>query len=340
MVTVNQTQLGSGYKPYVIAEVGINAGSDVELAKSFIDTAAEAGADAVKFQIHLPDEEMVEEEMDAIGNHEVYEVVSSCSFSKDDHRELKQHCEQQDVEYLSTPFSAKAVEWLVDLGVSAIKIGSGELTNFEMLQKAASVGVPLLVSTGMSNYESIRSTVRFLNEEDAEFALLYCVSEYPTNPVDFELDTISEMKSRYEVPVGFSDHSTGIEASVIAMAKGADFVEKHFTIDRRLPGPDQEVSIEPEQLTELCKYATLIDETSGAEKSTTDAEAEVKQWARHSIVTTERLNAGTELKEEHLTTKRPGTGIPAEKFYDTVGSTLAKDVDENTVLRESDLSES
>ncbi|MDH5021364.1 N-acetylneuraminate synthase family protein [Halobacterium rubrum] len=334
---MNKIQIGSDEVPFVIAEVGINAGDDIELAKRFIEVAANSGADAIKFQTHLSNEEMVAEEMEKIGAGEVYEVVSGCSFSKDEHRALKDHCDREDVEYLSTPFSVKAVDWLEELDVSAIKIGSGELTNYPLLDRAVEAGVPLLVSTGMSDYGTIADTVDFLNERDAKFGLLYCVSEYPTDPADFQLDTIEEMKTKYDVPVGFSDHSTGVEASVIAMARGADFVEKHFTIDRRLPGPDQEVSIEPEEIDTLTDYAELVHSTSGREKFTTDEEADVKAWARHSIVTAEDVEAGQRLTEDDLTTKRPGTGISADRFYEVIGEAIDVDLPANSVVKEDHL---
>jgi len=337
MPGMNKIQIGTDEVPFVIAEVGINAGDNIELAKRFVEVAADSGADAVKFQTHLPDEEMVADKMQKIGADEVYEVVSGCSFSKDEHQTLKDHCDHENVEYLSTPFSVKAIDWLEELDVSAIKIGSGELTNYPLLDRAVEVDVPLLVSTGMSDYDTIADTVDFLNKRDAEFSLLYCVSEYPTNSADFQLDTIEEMRSKYDVPVGFSDHSTGVEASVIAMARGADFVEKHFTIDRRLPGPDQEVSIEPEQLDTLTDYADLVHDTSGREKFTTDEEAEVKAWARHSIVTAEDVEAGQKLTEDDLTTKRPGTGISADRFYDVIGETIDIDLPANTVVKEDHL---
>ncbi|QRY25591.1 N-acetylneuraminate synthase family protein [Halobacterium sp. BOL4-2] len=339
MLGMNGIQIGTDEAPFVIAEVGINAGDDLELAKRFIEVAANAGADAVKFQTHLPGKEMVAEEMEKIGAGEVYEDVSGSSFSRGEHRALQSHCKRTGVEYLSTPFSVEAVDWLEELDVSAIKIGSGELTNYHLLGRAAEVGVPLLVSTGMSDYETISDTVDFLRERGAEFSLLYCVSEYPTDPEDFQIDTIREMKSRYNVPVGFSDHSKGVEASVIAMARGADFVEKHFTIDRRLPGPDQEVSIDPEQLETLGNYAELIDSTRGHEKFITEEETDVQAWARHSVVLKHDVENGQKLTENDLTTKRPGTGVSADRFYEVVGRVVNANLPSGAVLKEDDLAD-
>jgi N-acetylneuraminate synthase/N,N'-diacetyllegionaminate synthase len=255
----------------------------------------------------------------------------------DEHRALKTHCEEHNVSFLSTPFSPAAVERLEELGVGAYKVGSGELTNHHLLRTIAETGKPMIVSTGMHDMATVRETSELLRECNAEFMFLYCVSEYPTEPSDFNLGLINRMRSEFDVPVGFSDHSTGVEAAAVAMARGAALVEKHFTIDRRLPGGDQEVSIEPEELEELVNYATLCHETRGDEKDVRDGEAAIAKWARHSVVTAKQVTAGETLTAEDLTTKRPGTGIPATEFSDVVGRTAARDIDVNTMIQEADL---
>ncbi|WP_277552382.1 N-acetylneuraminate synthase family protein [Halobaculum limi] len=336
---IGTTAIGTSEPPYVIAEVGINARDDLELAEAHIDAAAEAGADAVKFQTHIPQAEMVQSEMEHLGHGDVFDVVAGNQFTKQEHKRLQSRCAEKDVNFLSTPFSTEAVELLDDIGVPAIKIGSGELTNYPLLRKAAETGRPLLISTGMSDFETIQDTFDFIEPKASQVALLYCVSAYPADPDDMNLDTISRMKDEFGVPIGFSDHSTGTRVSSVAMAKGADFVEKHFTIDRRLPGPDQAVSIEPEEMAELAAFSETVQDTRGHEKEITQEEADVKLWARHSVVTTSPLSEGDVLSEKVMTTKRPGTGIPAEEFYSVVGRTLAKDLEENSIIHYSDLKE-
>jgi N-acetylneuraminate synthase/N,N'-diacetyllegionaminate synthase len=336
MISFDGNSISQGERPFIISEAGVNFRNDIELAKTFVKESAIAGADAVKFQTHVPEAEMVESEMRELDMGDLYERMGDYELSMDEHRELKAHCEEYGVTFLSTPFSPAAVERLEEIGVDAYKVGSGELTNYHLLQTIAETGKPMIVSTGMHDMATVRKTFEMLKKNNAEFMFLYCVSEYPTDPSDFNLGLIDRMKSEFDVPVGFSDHSTGVEAAAVAMARGAALVEKHFTIDRRLPGGDQEVSIEPEELEELVKYATLCHQTRGDEKNVRDSEAAIAKWARHSVVTAEHVAAGETLTTANLTTKRPGTGIPATEFNDVVGRTAARDINADKMLRESD----
>jgi N-acetylneuraminate synthase/N,N'-diacetyllegionaminate synthase len=195
----------------------------------------------------------------------------------------------------------------------------------------------MIVSTGMHDMATVRETAELLEQYDSDFMFLYCVSEYPTEPSDFNLGLIERMGDEFGVPIGFSDHSTGVEAAAVAMARGAALVEKHFTIDRRLPGGDQEVSIKPEELEKLVEYATLCHETTGEEREVREGEAAIAEWARHSVVTASTITAGETITGDQLTTKRPGTGIPPTDFDDTVGRIAARDLAANTTLRETDL---
>lgn len=337
MIEFEDARIGAGERPYIVAEAGVNFRDDVDLGKAFVEEAAAAGADAVKFQTHVPEAEMVESEMRELDLGDLYERMGVYALSMDEHRELRDHCREHGVTFLSTPFSPAAVERLEELGVGAYKVGSGELTNHHLLRTIAETGKPMIVSTGMHSMETVREAADLLDEHATEYMFLYCVSEYPTEPSDFNLGLIPRMREEFDVPVGFSDHSTGVEAAAVAMARGADLVEKHFTIDRRLPGGDQDVSIEPEELAELAEYAELCHATTGDEKEVRDDEAAIAEWARHSVVTAASVSAGETLTADALTTKRPGTGIPANEFDDVVGRTAARDLDEDTLLRESDL---
>lgn len=334
MIEIQGTPIGPGQRPYIIAEVGINARNDLTLAKRFIEVAADAGADAVKFQSHIADAEMVEAEMRAIGAGEVYETVAGCEWTLDEHYELQSHADTHDVTFLSTPFSTEAVEILDEIDVPAIKIGSGEMNNRHLLDHAASTGKPLLVSTGMNTINEIEETTKFLDEAASEYALLYCVSAYPTTAADFDFKTIGMLEEIADVPVGFSDHSTGVEAAKVAISHGSALVEKHFTIDRRLPGPDQEVSIEPGELENLCDFATLYDETYTNKDGLINEEVGVKQWAHHSIVSTQTIFKGEQITSQMISTKRPNTGIPANRYFEVLGKVATREIPENTVLQE------
>lgn len=326
--------VGPGERPYVVAEAGTNFRDDEALAKRFIEEAADAGADAVKFQTHVQSAEMAESAMRELGMGDLYERIGEYALSIEEHRALRRHCREHGVTFLSTPFSVEGLDRLESVDPPAIKIGSGELTDFHLLDAAAATDKPLLVSTGMADVETVRRSVEFLRDRSDAFALLYCVSEYPIDPSAFELGVIERFKREFDVPVGFSDHSLGVEAPALAMARGADLVEKHFTIDRRLPGGDQSVSLEPEELEQLCQYARLSHETRGADKSVSDAEADVAAWAHHSVVARERIEAGEELTRENATTKRPATGIPASAYFDVLGREAAVSIEPDTVIEE------
>lgn len=334
MIEIGDTTIGHTERPYIIAEVGINARNDLILAKRFIEVAAEAGADAVKFQTHLAEEEMVEEEMRKIGAGDVYDTVVECEWSVEEHQELQSHAKSNGIAFLSTPFSPAAVDILEEIDVPAIKIGSGELNNRYLLKRAAETGKPLLVSTGMNTLEEVKQACSFLERITEKFALFYCVSAYPTTASDFDFGTIEELKQTANVPVGFSDHSTGVEAAKIAIGNGADIIEKHFTIDRRLPGPDQEVSIEPELLAELCDFAQLYHETSSERAGLHDEEIEIKKWAQHSIVASQTIQEGEAFSEENLTTKRPGTGISTKRFFEITEKKAATKISVGSLIKE------
>ena len=337
MFDIGGTPIGADERPYVIAEVGINARSDLELAKSHIDAAAEAGADAVKFQTHIADAEMAEAEMERIGSDDIYETVAANEWSLDEHRNLQRHCEKNEVNFLSTPFSVAGVELLDELSVPAIKIGSGEMQNRELLAAAADTGVPLVVSTGMSTPDEVQATYEFLAERTNEFTLLYCVSAYPTEPDNLNLAYIEELREEYGVPAGFSDHSTGVEASVLALGYDVSIIEKHLTIDRRLPGPDQPVSIEPEELEQLTHYINYWSRARGASKPVTEEERAVKEWAHHSLVTDAKVAAGERFDRDNLTTKRPGTGVLATRYFEVLGKAAATNLGADEVVSEDDI---
>lgn len=326
--------VGDNQRPFVVAEAGTNFNANIELGKRFIEEAATAGADAIKFQTLNKERDMARRAMEELGMGDLYQNIGNNSLSEADHQELRNHCIDNDIAFLSTPFSAESIELLESLDVPAIKIGSGELTDFHILKTAAETGKPLIVSTGMADYNTIERTCEFLTEQDAEFALLYCVSLYPTEPAQFNLGVMDELRERFDVPVGFSDHSVGVGVPAAAMARGACLVEKHFTIDRRLPGGDQSVSLEPEELATLVDYAKVSHTTKGREKPVYDEEANVAEWARHSVVAATDIEAGQQLTEAMLTTKRPGTGISAHRFYEILGRETTTVIDADTVLTE------
>jgi N-acetylneuraminate synthase/N,N'-diacetyllegionaminate synthase len=275
---------------------------------------------------------MVESEMDAMGFGDLFDRIDRYELTVEQHADLRDYCAERGVTFLSTPFSAEAVDRLETVGVPAYKIGSGELTNYHLLKTAADTGKPLLISTGMADWETVARSVKFVSRHAEAFALLYCVSSYPLEASGFSFGVIDRMKREFDVPVGFSDHSQGIKAAVTAMGQGADFVEKHFTLDRRLPEGDQEVSIEPEELASLVEYADLLYKTGGEEKSVREDERSTSDWATHSIVAATRIEVGESLTNDNLTTKRPGTGIPATRYFEILGKRATETIQPDTLV--------
>lgn len=339
MIQIDSSDIGPDERPYLIAEVGINARNDLTLAKQFIKIAADNGADAVKFQTHLADDEMVESEMRTLGAGEVYDTVAGCEWSIEDHRELQSCAETHDVTFLSTPFSTEAVDLLEKTDVPAIKIGSGEMNNHHLLKHAASTEKPLLVSTGMNTLEDIKTACELLDDLSTEYVLFYCVSEYPTTAEDFDFQTISLLEDFAGVPVGLSDHSTGVEAAKVAIGNGASLIEKHFTIDRRLPGPDQEVSIEPDELSDLREFAELYNKTSSKRDELHEQEKEIEKWAKHSIVAKNTIQKGESLTRENTTTKRPGVGISADDYFEMLGRKSKQVIQAGEIIYEDQISQ-
>lgn len=336
-ISVGGKSIGNGSRPYLIAEIGTNYRHDLDLAKAMVEAASAAGADAAKFQTHIAADEMVESAMADLGFADLFNRISQYEMSIEEHSELRDHCMQYDLEFLSTPFSTDAVEILEAVGVPAYKIGSGELSNHHLLKRAAETGKPLLISTGMSDWNSLEHSVSFVRDHAERIALLYCVSSYPTEPSEFNLGVIDRMKAAFDVPVGFSDHSQGIQAAATAMARGADFVEKHFTLDRRLPGGDQEVSLEPEEFAELAEFADIVHQTRGRDKSVSSEEESLQLWAHHSVVTRTGVEAGETFTLENLTTKRPGTGVPAREYFEVIGREAARSIEADTIVSRSDI---
>ncbi|MDB2276589.1 N-acetylneuraminate synthase family protein, partial [Halorubrum ezzemoulense] len=326
MIEIDGQKIGQNERPYIIAEVGINARNDLTLAKRFIEVAANSGADAVKFQTHLADAEMVESEMRSVGAGEVYDTVAECEWSIEEHRELQSHAEAHDITFLSTPFSTEAVDLLDEIDVPALKIGSGELNNRHLIERAARTGKPLLISTGMNSLDEIESACNYIDDVANEYALFYCFSEYPTSAEDFDFGTISVLEEKFNVPVGFSYHSTGVEAAKVAIGNGAALIEKHFTIDRRLPGPDQEVSIEPEDVKEICDFSEIYHRTSSKRDGLHTEESEIKKWAQHSVVTSKPIESGEQLTKDNTTTKRPVNGISADRYFELLGTEVNRSI--------------
>jgi N-acetylneuraminate synthase len=331
--------VGPGHPVFVVAEACDNHLGSLEVAKEMVRLAKLAGADAIKFQHHLPDEEMLPNvPMSDNFNEPLYEFLKKHALSIENHAALKQHCEDSGIMYLCTPFSYKAALELNDLHVEAFKIGSGEMTDIPSLQKIARFGKPMLLSTGMSTLEEIDETVEALAAEQVELALLNCVSEYPPVYQDINLGVIQAMRQRYAgIVIGHSDHTPDLYTSFAAVALGAAIIEKHVIIDKLQPGPDQSVSIDMTALHDLVGGIRKIEQAMGSEKRVHCRERPIRQWAFRSVVSVTPIMAGQKIMADMVWTKRPGTGIPSKRLKDVIGKRAKVDIPANMLLRWQDL---
>lgn len=333
-------RLIGGDVPFIIAEAGVNHDGDVDVAHRLITIAAESGADAVKFQTFAPESLVAAGagttpyQQRAGGVLTQAEMLASLTLPPDAWVDLSHHARESGVLFLSSPFDASSAEMLVDLGAPALKTGSGELTNLPFLRDLAAFGLPLLISTGMADWDEVDSAVAATS--DTEIALFHCVSAYPAPIAECNLRVLPAMQERYDVPVGWSDHTLGLTAAVAATSLGARLFEKHFTIDSSAPGPDHAASLEPEQLR---AYVARIHETVSSLgdgiKRRVPSEEENAPLVRRSWHARRDLAAGAVLDDADIVALRPESGIPVA--MDIVGSRLARAVPTGQALVPADV---
>jgi N-acetylneuraminate synthase len=326
---------------YVIAEAGVNHNGDLDIARQLVNVAASAGADAVKFQTFKADKlvtgdaEKAAYQKETTGAEESqYEMLRRLELSADAHHQLLAHCEDREITFLSTPFDEQSADFLAELGVSTFKLGSGDLTNLPLLRHVARKGRPMIVSTGMSWLGEVEDAVRAIEDVGLEeLTLLHCVSEYPADPAEANLRAMDALAAAFGYPVGYSDHTPGYTVPLAAVARGATVIEKHFTLDRTMDGPDHRASLEPEELTQLVRRVRVVERAlGGGTKRPTAGELEVAAVARKSIVAGRDIAAEKRIEAADLTMRRPGTGL-APKRMDLVLGKRAKDsIPEGTII--------
>jgi len=327
----------------VIAEIGVNHNGDVGLAKEMIAAAKDTGVDVVKFQTYKAEEVMTDETPLAgymkDGDSNFLELARRLELTFDETLELQAYANSKDIEFLSSPFDVPSCEFLGTIGMRRLKIPSGETVNPFLLRAAAETGLPLIVSTGMATLQEVRRSLDYLERHNSgPVTVLHCTTQYPAEPQFSNLRAMATMAREFGLPVGYSDHTPGIEISLAAVALGATVIEKHFTLDKRLPGPDQAASLEPHEFTALVDGIRNINSALGhGEKRPWPIELEVAKVARKSVVAVHAMPKGHVIKDRDLTAKRPGTGIPAMDAEQMIGRTLARDIPENALLQWSDL---
>jgi len=336
--------IGPGHTPYLIAEVAQAHDGSLGFAHTFIDAAAEAGADAVKFQTHFADDESTQDEPFRVKfskqDSSRYNYWKRLEFTDEEWAGLVEHAKEKKLTFLSSAFSPKAMDLLERLGMPAWKIASGEVLSPGFLERMSVSGKPILLSTGMSTYAEVEASVKMLQERKAPLAVLQCTSRYPTSYEDIGLNVIAEFRRSFGCPVGLSDHSGRIYTAVIAMARGADLIEAHITLDKRMFGPDTSSSLTVEEfamLNESRKAQAAID-AHPVNKDVMAAELkEVRSLFQKSAAVVRPLPAGTVLTRDMLTAKKPGTGIPAQEIEKLAGKRLARAVQPDRILTWSDI---
>ena len=338
-LVINGRKIGSGNEPYIIAEACDNHMGNLDVAKEMALQAKLAGADCVKFQHHLPDEEMLPDvPMSSNFDIPLYEFLKLHALKLTDHIELKKYCDEIGITYLCTPFSYKAACELEEAGIAyAFKIGSGEMTDIPSLKKIAEFGRPMIISSGMCTLDELDRTYNALKECGAPLAFTNCLSEYPPVYEDVNLGIIKEMKKRYpDVIIGHSDHTPDLYTCYAAVALGANIIEKHVILNKMTPGPDQSVSIDFMELHNLVDGCKKVYKSLGNEKKVRPKEEAIRKWAFRSIVSTCEIKKGTVITEEMVWSKRPGTGIPSWKMDEVIGKVATRDIKNNVLISNDD----
>jgi N,N'-diacetyllegionaminate synthase len=331
--------LGPGHPALIIAEIGNNHDGSVGQARALVEAAAEAGADAVKFQTHIATAEMLPETPTPPHFDEPrFEFTRRMELSRAEHESLKSCAEDRGLLFFSSPFSVEAVKMLEEVGVPLYKIASGEVTNPPLLEAVADTGKPVLLSTGMSGLEEIDAAVSVLRDAGSAFCLMQCTSTYPCPPEKVNLRAMETLADRYGCPVGLSDHTPDVNTSIAAAALGAACIEKHFTLSRRLYGPDHHASLEPDDLARLVKGVREVEAAMGTgEKVLDPAHDPVRETFEKSLVVAREIPEGAVIEAAMLTTKRPGSGIPATRLPEVVGHKAARQLHPDRLLEEADI---
>jgi len=333
---IGKRKIGLDYPPLVIAEIGINHEGSEDKAAMMIDAAAAVGCECVKFQTHIVDDEMVENDV-VPGNADetIWAMMQRCALSAEAEARLKDRVEEKGMNFLSTPFSRAAADRLEALGVLAYKIGSGECNNYPLIEHIARFGKPVILSTGMNDIGSIGRSVEILRSHDVAFAVLQCTSIYPTPYDKVCLGAIGELAEAFpDAVVGLSDHSRGNYPCFGAAALGACILERHFTADKTWPGPDIPVSMDAEELRDLIEGGTAIHQARGGGKIIHPEEQPTIDFAYASVVAIKNISMGEKLGMDNVWVKRPGTGeIRAGAFDSVIGSVAKTDIRKDEQLR-------
>jgi N-acetylneuraminate synthase len=345
-LTIQNRAIGMKQPCFIIAEAGVNHNGDMALAKQLIDAAQTAGADAVKFQTWITEKLVTQAApMAEYQQHNLqrddsqFAMLKELELSQSVFRELKTYAEQRGILFFSTPDEEDSADFLEALGVPLFKIGSGEVTNVPFLRHIAAKNKPMILSTGMSYLYEVEQAVRTIESTgNQQLFLLHCVSNYPAQPEECNLHAMDTLRQAFQYPVGFSDHTMGIEVAIAAVAQGACIIEKHLTLDKTLPGPDHAASLDAAEFAHMVRAIRLVEAALGSgRKAPTASELETRKVVQKSIVAKHALSAGTVLTAADVALRRAGNGLPARYLEMLIGKTLRRDLAEDEILSMGDV---
>lgn len=333
-------------KTFIIAEIGQAHEGSLGILHSYIDALADTGIDAIKFQTHIAEAESSDYEPFRVKfsyeDDTRYDYWKRMEFTLEQWRDIKKHCEELGLEFISSAFSNMAVDWLEELDVKKHKIGSGEVSNFLMLEKIAKTGKDIILSSGMSNFKELDETINFLKQFDSKVSILQCTTMYPTGAEDIGLNVIDELKTRYNLPVGLSDHSSTIYPSLSAVSLGAEILEFHAVFDKSMFGPDSKSSLTINEIKQLVEGVRFIEKSLANKIDKTDNSKfkELKNIFEKSLSVNKDLDAGEVISFDDLEAKKPyGYGISAKNYQDVIGKKLNKKLNKWDFLKEEDINE-
>lgn len=325
---IDNREIDCGKPVFIVAEAGINHNGSIEIAKEMIEVASSCRVDAIKFQTLFPEELFSERT-----NPEWFEMIKKWSLTKTQHLDLMIHAKKNQIEFFSTPVGIRSAKLLKEINVKTIKIASGELTNHDLIRFVAKTRIPMILSTGMSTLSEILAAVDIIKNENCPFVLLHCNASYPSPVEDANLLNIPYLRNIFDVPVGYSDHTIGNETCLAAVSLGACIIEKHFTLNKKMEGPDQKLSADPKNFEDLVSKIRIVEKTLGKVRfGPTNSEKKFRKTMRKSVAAKIDLKAGTKIKKSMLSLIRPGVGISPALINNVVGCTIKTNVKRGTLL--------
>ena len=330
---INTKKIGEKNPTYFIAEAGLNHNGQIDIARKMIDEAHNAGADAIKFQTYKSKNFLSE-------SSEYFDFFKNVELTYDDFENLKHHADKRGITFLSTPFDFESADFLEKIGISAFKIASSDLTNIPLIEHIAKMNLPMIISTGLGTLEEIDESVEVCNSIGNEkIAILHCVADYPANEEKANLDALITMKNKYKVPIGYSDNGESTIVDEVAVSLGADIIEKHFTLDKKMDGPDHSFSILPTDMKQLITKFRLIEKIKGnGDKVPNDAEINNKIAIRKSITCSEPIKTGEIFSLENIAIKRPGDGIEPKFWGKIIGKKAIRNINKDEKISWDDIS--